>query len=63
MQPPRMAQPMDGAMSEWERAVVIVDTTTQTPNHHNEVMMALVTLTSLGLIFCIVWAPTLITTP
>ena len=32
MQSPHMAQPMDDAMSEWERAVVIEDTTPQTPS-------------------------------
>jgi hypothetical protein len=32
MQSPHMAQPMDDATSEWERAVVIEDTTPQTPS-------------------------------
>jgi hypothetical protein len=32
LQPPHMAQPMDDAMSEWERAALIVDTTPQTPS-------------------------------
>ena len=32
LQSPHMAQLTDGAMSEWERTVVIEDTTPQTPN-------------------------------
>ena len=32
MQPPHTAQPMDDATSEWERTVVIEDTTPKTPN-------------------------------
>ena len=47
MKTPHMAQLMDGATSELERAVVIEDTTNT--KHHNEVMMA---LTSLALVGC-----------
>ena len=53
-----MAQPMDDAMNKQERAVAIADSTNT--KQHNEVMMA---VTSLGLIDCIDWVCTLITTP